>query len=95
MIQPLIIPIKASDVSGQRRFEANVPADARVGEVVTTLVDRMRLTRNDSAGEPLVYSARLEREGRHLNVSEIAGEALQPNDEITLQPDIQAGARIA
>jgi hypothetical protein len=44
-------------------------------------------------GRPLDYSARLDREGRHLNSSEIVGDALKEGDEIVLTPNIDAGGR--
>jgi len=50
------------------------------------------LPRNDGAGRPLVYHARLDREGRHLHGSETVGEALKPGDKVVLTPNIEAGA---
>jgi hypothetical protein len=50
----------------------------------------MELPRN-AAGRPVTYHARLDREGRHLHATETVGEALQPNDRIVLQPNIDAG----
>ena len=92
MILPLKVGIHASDVTGQNQVEVDdLPIDSTVGEVLDGLVPRMRLPRNDSGGRPLTYHARLEREGRHLNRSERVGDALQPNDRVVLQPNIDAG----
>jgi len=92
MIMPLKVGIHASDVTGQNQVEVDdLPIDSTVGEVLDGLVPRMRLPRNDSGGRPLTYHARLEREGRHLNRSERVGDALQPNDRVVLQPNIDAG----
>ena len=92
MIMPLKVGIHASDVTGQNQVEVDdLPADSTVGEVLDGLVPRMRLPRKDSGGRPLTYHARLEREGRHLNRSERIGDALQPNDRVVLQPNIDAG----
>ncbi len=86
------IGLQASDVSGQRRVNVRgVSPDSTVGELVKGLLERMRLPRNDSGGRPLTYHARLEREGRHLHDSELVGDALQADDQIVLQPKINAG----
>jgi hypothetical protein len=42
-------------------------------------------------GQPIVYTARLNREGRQLNASERVGDALVEQDEIVLAPSIDAG----
>ncbi len=87
--------VYASDVSGQMTAEATDIADASVGELVQGLLAEMKLPRNDAGGRPLVYAARLDREGRALNANERVAEALQPGDKITLQPNIDAGATLA
>ncbi len=86
------ISLHASDVTGQNL--AHVPQadpDVTVGELVQGLLSQMRLPQNDSEGRPLTYHARLDREGRHLHSSESVGAALQDEDRIVLQPNIQAG----
>jgi hypothetical protein len=86
------IGLRISDVSGQKSAEAKgVPADSTVGELVHGLLGSMRLPRNDVTGRPLTYRARLEREGRHLHASERVGDALQENDRLVLQPNVDAG----
>ncbi len=92
MVQALTMPLKASDVTGQRLVDIkDVPTDATIGELVDGLLPRMNLPRDDNGGRPLTYHARLEREGRHLHASELVGETLQPNDRLVLQPEINAG----
>lgn len=89
------IALHAWDVSRQKHVLVDdVPPDASVGELAQGLVrSRMNLPENDAEGRPLNYHVRLEREGRHLHASEIVGEALKDEDEIVLQPNIQAGGR--
>jgi hypothetical protein len=90
--KPHFINLRASDVSGQKLAEARrVPGDATVGELVSGLLTRMNLPRNDVNGRPLRYQARLERAGRHLLSSELVGESLQEDDRLTLQPNVDAG----
>jgi len=86
------IGLHVSDVSGQRAHDLRgVPVDVTVGELMQSLLSRMKLPQNDAEGRPLTYHARLEREGRHLHTSEVVGHALQDEDRIVLQPNIDAG----
>jgi hypothetical protein len=88
------IEVEISDVSGQKRFKVtNAPVDNSVGELIHEMIGKMNLPRNDPSGAPLTYQARLEREGRHLNAAEKIGDALEANDRLTLQPNIDAGLR--
>ena len=90
--RPPRISLRIRDASHQKRARADAPTDASVGELVQGLVkSRMRLPEHDPEGRPLNYHARLEREGRHLHASERVGDALKEDDEIVLQPNIQAG----
>ena len=70
---------------------AGVNPELSISELLNGLTTKMRLTTTDSDGRALTYQARLEREGRHLHASETVGEALQPGDRLTLQPNIMAG----
>jgi hypothetical protein len=91
----LEIPLEISDVSGQKVFSVtNAPANNTVGELVHEMLGKMNLPKNDASGAPLTYQARLEREGRHLNASERIGDALERGDKLTLQPNIDAGAKL-
>ena len=86
------ITLQARDVSGQKTARVpSVETDATVGELVQGLLSQMHLPNHDSEGRPLTYQARLEREGRALHASEAVGDALQNEDQIVLQPSIQAG----
>ena len=85
--------IRASDVTGQRQVNVgDVRSDTTVGELLDGLVPRMQLPRINSSGEPLVYEIRHDREGRHLNRAERVGDALSPDDKLTIQPRIDAGS---
>ncbi len=86
------IRVRANDVSGQKTVQApEVPVDVSVGELVETFLAQMNLTTHDMEGRPLIYHARLEREGRHLHSSELVGDALREDDQIVLSPNIDAG----
>jgi hypothetical protein len=87
------LTVSARDVSGQKHATADAPADATVGELARALIARMNLPQTDVEGRPMSYHVLLEREGRHLHPAENAGDVLQENDQIVLQPKIQAGSR--
>jgi hypothetical protein len=79
-------------VSGQKTANVrNVNVHASVGELIHSLVARLGLPPNDPGGEPLTYQILSEREARHLNASELVGDALQQDDVVVLQPNLQAG----
>ena len=92
MVQALTVGIRATDVTRQRAVDVkDVPTDATIGELIEGLLPRMNLPRDNNGGQPLTYTALLDREGRHLHASEIVGETLMPNDKVVLQPEIIAG----
>jgi hypothetical protein len=86
------VSLLAQDVSGQKKVRvSDVSGDSTVRELVRGLLTRMRLVDKDVGGRPLEYRARLEREGRHLHDSELVSDALKSDDQIVLQPKINAG----
>ena len=94
MINRTKLDISATDVTRQNVVNIGIdPGDREmsVGELLDSLVPRMKLPRLGNGGRPLTYHARLEREGRHLHATEVVGEALQTNDRIMIQPTIEAG----
>jgi len=93
MERPKSVSVSARDVSGQKRAAADVPLDATVGELARGLIDRMHLPHTDVEGKPISYQIRHDGQGRHLHPAETVGDVLQENDQIVLQPKIQAGAR--
>lgn len=92
MGEAMTLTLEASDVSGQKKAKVgNVPLRASIGELVSSLLAKLNLPRNDSQGHPLRYQALLEREQRHLLDSEVIGESIKEDDRIVLQPNIDAG----
>jgi len=93
MIQALTVPLRVSDVTGQKQVDVkDAPTDATIGELIEGLLPRMNMPPNDNGGRTLAYQARLDRDGRHLHSSETVGDALMPHDRLVLQPEINAGA---
>ena len=85
--------LEVSDVSGQKRMTVDdISEAARIGELVEQFLADLDLVREDAEGRPLNYRARLDREGRHLNGAERAGDALLSGDLLVLQPNIDAGS---
>lgn len=84
--------LHVTDVSDQKEaFLNDVHPDQTVGEMIRELMPELHLKEIDASGRPLIWTARLEREGRHLHASELLGDAVQSGDEIVLQPNIEAG----
>jgi hypothetical protein len=83
--------IEVQDVSGQKKAQVSgISAETTVRELINSVALELELP-EESNGRPLVYHARLDREGRHLHASEIVTDALQENDVIVLHPNIDAG----
>lgn len=92
MMQAPSLNFEAVDLTGQKRLRLRgVARDSTVGELMDGLLGRMALPRENSEGRPLAYYPLLEREARHLNDSELVGDALQDDDRVVLQPSIDAG----
>jgi len=88
----MALDLVARDVSGQHKYAVKrYTRNATVGELVKKLAVNMGLATHDVEGRAQSYRAFLDREARHLNGSELVGDALSPADEIVLQPEISAG----
>jgi hypothetical protein len=86
--------LEVSDVTGQKRADVTgADPQATVEELIEGLLPEMGIHRTDSEGRPLTFQIRLEREGRHLLGSERLGDALKNGDQLTLQPNIDAGGQ--
>lgn len=86
--------LEVRDTTGQKSVHvSDVPTDATVGELVRELVPRMGLPATDPEGRPVSYHVHLEREGRHLRESEVAGDTLKTEDRLVLRPHVVAGFR--
>ena len=88
------VAVQINDVSGQKSVDVETPGDVTVGELVNSVLanEKMKLPLRDSEGAEIAYTPHLQREGRNLGEWETVGEALEPGDQIVLQPDIVAGA---
>jgi len=78
------------DFTGQMRHRASgVPLDATLGEVISSVTNRLRLPANDSQGRPVTYAARAN--GVSLNEGDRVGDVLTENDVVTLTQNVTAG----
>lgn len=90
----LEIPLVVSDVTGQKVYSAeNYPGTDNVGQLIQKMIPKLNLQKNDPSGAPVVYHARSEMQGRHLNASERVADAVRPHDRLTLRPNVDAGMR--
>jgi hypothetical protein len=95
MTNPEALRLVATDVTGIKKFSVtDVSPRSTVGELVDSLLKRMGLMTSDAGGADLKYRARLKRDGRNLHGSELVGDALVTDDEISLQPRINAGMQL-
>jgi hypothetical protein len=62
-----------------------------IAELISAAIPKMKLPSKDDSGSSISYRARHEREGRHLNDSELVGDSLQNDDRLVLEPNIEAG----
>jgi hypothetical protein len=86
--------LQVMDVTGQKTTSvSDLQPDSTVGELIDGVLAKMRLPDVDSEGRPLVYHARLTREGRHLHSTERVGDAVQTDDSVVLLPNVEAGGR--
>ena len=64
------IGFQVSDVSGQKKVKVSgVSPGSTVRDLVSGLLERMRLPHNDSTGRPLNYRARSERKGTYCRTA--------------------------
>lgn len=88
------ISVEISDLSRQKRLKkSQVDVSMSVGELIESVLGPLRLSPLDSVGRSLTYRAFRERDGRHLHAAEKIGDAIQDNDRLTLQPNIDAGSQ--
>ena len=86
--------LRVTDVSEQKEaFLNDVRPDSTVRELIQGLLPQLQLPGSDPEGRPLVYQARLAREGRQLHGSERIGDAVQSGDRVVLEPNVEAGGR--
>ncbi len=84
------LDLTVEDFTGQvRRRARGIPRDATVGDLVSGLTNELNLPSNDSQGRPLTYSARAR--GESLLESDRLGDVLDPEDVVTLAPNVTAG----
>ena len=84
--------LHATDVSNQRSVRVvGVKPSRSVAEVLEQVRSQLQLPQQDVHGRPMLYQARLEREGRHLHASERVADAMQNEDRIVVVPNVDAG----
>jgi hypothetical protein len=84
--------VTASDVTGLRSVPwSPASVNQTVLEMVDDLVAELQLPQSDTAGQPIVYSARRESDGMALSASEQVVDVLAESDTVVLEPDVNAG----
>lgn len=80
-----------SHMTGHRRIRVQAPEESTIGELINVSANRLGTPTIDSAGRPMRFTLRLDRDGSRLHHSQAVGD-LQEGDGVTLLPNIEAGA---
>lgn len=87
--------VRVLDVSGTRSREVEAPDDVPVNRVIAVLVEKMSLPLNSPDGQIMSYKLHHRRSGQQLlDEQSLAQASVMPGDELRLQPEITAGARV-
>jgi hypothetical protein len=87
--------IKVLDVSGSRERQVDAPDDVAVNRIVALLVEKMSLPLNSPDGQIMSYKLHHRRTGQQLlDGQTLADAGVIEGDEVRLQPEITAGARV-
>lgn len=93
-VSQLGINFAVEDVSGQKHFNINnYNRNSTVGDMINGLTKKMGLPTTDAEGNTTVYRAFSKADSKHLDNSEIVGDALKPGDSLVLQPNVNAGSQ--
>jgi hypothetical protein len=88
--------IRVLDVSGSRSREVDAPDDVAVNRIVALLVEKMSLPLNSPDGQIMSYKLYHRRSGQQLlDGQTLADAGILEGDELRLQPEITAGARVS
>ena len=86
------IRVKVMDVSGSRSREVEAPDDVAVNRIIALLVEKMSLPLNSPDGQIMSYKLHHRRTGQQLlDDRTFRQSAVEPGDELRLQPEITAG----
>jgi uncharacterized ubiquitin-like protein YukD len=87
------LQVQIQDATGNKRQDADIPADATVERLVAVLVERMRFPQHGPDGQLLSYKLQLKRTGRQLlDEQTLDAAGVQNGDVLRLLPEITAGA---
>ncbi|MEM6560811.1 MAG: EsaB/YukD family protein, partial [Planctomycetota bacterium] len=77
------------DATGNKRQEAQLPADEPLERILAVLIDRMKFPRTGPDGNLLSYKVHHRRSGKQLaEDATLQGADVQPGDVLRLVPEI-------
>jgi len=90
-----MIRVRVSDISGSRVNEVEAADDVEISRILVVLVERMSLPLNSPDGQLMSYKLHHRRTGSQLldHQTLLQGNVVA-GDELRLQPEITAGARV-
>ena len=90
-----ITKMRVSDISGSRITEVEAPDDVAINRLLVVLIERMNLPLNSPDGQLMSYKLHHRRSGSQLLDNQTLQQAgVADGDELRLQPEITAGARL-
>ena len=83
--------VKVQDFTGQISYRASeIPRTASVYELLESISGEIQLPNRDAQGRPILYGAR-SANGEMLNPTDLVGDVLQDEEEVTLTKSVTAG----
>ncbi|MBD5782383.1 EsaB/YukD family protein [Pelagicoccus sp. NFK12] len=90
-----MLSLSITDVSGSRRNTVEAPEDVPVSRIIAVLVQKLSLPINSPDGQIMSYKLHHRSSGRQLLDDQTLSDAgVLDSDELRLQPEITAGARL-
>jgi hypothetical protein len=92
-IDPNMMTIHATDVTGQRRVTLEIDRRSTVDDLIRGSNNRMHVAVEDADDRRVTWFARDDKRGVALRPSQVVGEALHDQDTVRIQPEVSAGCR--
>ncbi|MCC6579238.1 MAG: EsaB/YukD family protein [Phycisphaeraceae bacterium] len=87
-----MMTVQIWDVTGNKRRDVSVPADAPINRIIAVLLDKMSMPQNAPDGQPLSYKFHHKASGRQLlDTQSLQDAGVKEGDVLRMQPEITAG----
>jgi uncharacterized ubiquitin-like protein YukD len=87
-----LISVEVVDVTGAKRFKANIPNDVPIKRIISTLAAKMNLPKKTPDGEPLTYQLHHRNTGKTLSEDgTLAAAGVKDGAILKIHPVVVAG----